>query len=1430
MQIRRRQSEKTQAAPQPETQRKPMRSTSAQHSPAWAESMGVQPVPALQTKLTINEPGDVYEQEADAVAEQVMTMPDRTLQRTCACGGDAGEDSECEACKARRQGLQRQSTPEEEESPVQTKRLRVMRQATPEEEEPPIQTKRLRVMRQATPEEEEPPVQTKRLRVMRQATPEEEEPPVQTKRSGGGGSTEAPSSVRVAINRPGQPLSASTRAFMEPRFGRDFRDVRVHTDSQAADSARDISARAYTVGQDVVFGSGEYRPGSRDGDRLIAHELTHVVQQNGSAVLPYREPDEERIQRFGSIMDWAIDQLPDVVGDILDDIDEAGGVFEYIEKILGDVFDSIFGGLQDGAESIGDLLETFRTLYTSVTSLVAAIASNDRETFVQAVVDLTNALEKIVGDVWGGLELLLAPVGTFLDGVLETLDQPIEDWIESIAGSVWRTIVNIGRVIWDHTDFIRDAPLISEAWDAVRDWLGITGPDTYDSVVRWIEGKISDVWQGIKGGLSGVINTIRNVASTIRDVIALENIHAMRDKIIEWIGFVRQMALNLGDGDGAASNQDILRDILIPAIESGADFLRSLVMDAGQWFAGLIGQLTDKVIGFLDTVGAHSILREVVPELFAWVKGAVNDLSEWAQSTIVNVFNIVGDSITGLASYIRPVLDTLINLVSTVADLIGNLPNLLSSAWNAIPEWIREPIKDFVLNQVLGRIPIFSQIIANPDVWTQLQEAAMTILRQIFVTGDLMGAAWTFFETLLDVLNFPLELAEQVIVKAANVFSSIINDPIGFLTNMLEAVKLGFGNFFSRFPDHLLNGLQTWLLGQAAEAGIEPPTDWSLASIFQFVLDVLGINIDLIWERLALKIGDERVAQIRRVIDTLSGAWEWISIAINDGIGALWEKIQEKLSELWDQVIEGVTDYIVGQIIEKVTEKILTMFDPSGIMAVINSIIAVYNAIQSFIEYFTEMLEIVNKVLDGIQNVIDGVLDGAAAYLENALADAIPIAIGFLANQVGLGNLGEKLKEMIEKARGYVIRAVDWLIDQALRIGGALLGSVQSGVKSLVEWWRQTRDFKGEDGVPHVISFQRAGGSYKVIVESDPVAVEEFLNTQSSALNDITDQEKKTARQSHITNARQVLTQIRALVYPDQNQTAAIPQTDVEAQIAALLGQLSQHLQPLMGADSDKPVPNMVFLPGFSNSQASSPTKVHYLFAGLGNHEDGTGTPKGENRPNAYLALEAQGTSVNWALFHILNEKLGGKGVESNLIIMPEKENKRYEHIFEKKLKIWYKENKVLWMQAEFTPHNTKFDQPSYQYIHTFEAEGGVMEYQGNQWQPSPDPELRASFPKVTVEHPYKDEPIKINLVFRAYQEGDQVPLNTESGRMQVAKSTLETTFDQAIQQGITYFHDMEDLASSIATALQQDGKGDTWIDGQQGKIRKASIDFDTSE
>jgi hypothetical protein len=139
--------------------------------------------------------------------------------------------------------------------------------------------------------------------------PEEEEETAQAKVDGGSAPPFSPSleSGISSIRGGGQPLSESTRSFFEPCFGADFSSFRVHNDSNASQLASSINAKAFTFRKDVVFGSGQHEPETSEGKKLMAHELTHVVQQTGNSrnadiVSPSPDPGNPSIGNTGKYL------------------------------------------------------------------------------------------------------------------------------------------------------------------------------------------------------------------------------------------------------------------------------------------------------------------------------------------------------------------------------------------------------------------------------------------------------------------------------------------------------------------------------------------------------------------------------------------------------------------------------------------------------------------------------------------------------------------------------------------------------------------------------------------------------------------------------------------------------------------------------------------------------------------------------------------------------------------------------------------------------------------------------------------------------------------------------------------------------------------------------------------------------------------------
>ena len=272
----------------------------------------------IQTTLTVGGAGDRYEQEADRVAEQVVSS-----QRSRPMGAPSATGQP---------GVQRQG----EEEEVQTKPLAAtitpVIQRQMEEEE--VQTKPL-VQRQV--EEEE--VQTKPL-VQRQGEEEEvQAKPLLQRQTHADGSFEAGSSLekRLAAQKGGgSPLPEAVRGDMESRFGTTFSGVRIHTDAAAVQMNRELSAQAFTHGRDIYVRPDKYDPGAEAGKKLLAHELTHVIQQSGrgdriarwgkGASAPYgtshKELTKEAVQDLDKTVKTSYgDELLEYLGGHADDMD-----------------------------------------------------------------------------------------------------------------------------------------------------------------------------------------------------------------------------------------------------------------------------------------------------------------------------------------------------------------------------------------------------------------------------------------------------------------------------------------------------------------------------------------------------------------------------------------------------------------------------------------------------------------------------------------------------------------------------------------------------------------------------------------------------------------------------------------------------------------------------------------------------------------------------------------------------------------------------------------------------------------------------------------------------------------------------------------------------------------------------------------------------
>jgi hypothetical protein len=235
----------------------------------------------IQAKLDVSQPGDPYEQEADQVAESVMRIPEQQVLPSAHPGTAPADNSDvqrqCSSCVEEGDQLQRQAIPVLEEPEEKELPAPVEEEISPTEEtantEPILANLELN---------DDPVI----VHFARSVEGMGKERSGSLPSPGEDGSLEPEDTMMeegvgtLLQASAGQPLDSSVRRFLEPRFGVDFSQVRVHTGTEAAASAKTLEAQAYTVGRNIVFGVGRYQPATVMGKRLLAHELTHVVQQS----------------------------------------------------------------------------------------------------------------------------------------------------------------------------------------------------------------------------------------------------------------------------------------------------------------------------------------------------------------------------------------------------------------------------------------------------------------------------------------------------------------------------------------------------------------------------------------------------------------------------------------------------------------------------------------------------------------------------------------------------------------------------------------------------------------------------------------------------------------------------------------------------------------------------------------------------------------------------------------------------------------------------------------------------------------------------------------------------------------------------------------------------------------------------------------------
>ncbi|MCI5141832.1 MAG: hypothetical protein D3909_08935, partial [Candidatus Electrothrix sp. ATG1] len=346
--------------------------------------------------------------------------------------------------------------------------------------------------------------------------------------------------------------------------------------------------------------------------------------------------------------------------------------------------------------------------------------------------------------------------------------------------------------------------------------------------------------------------------------------------------------------------------------------------------------------------------------------------------------------------------------------------------------------------------------------------------------------------------------------------SAIVTDPIGFIGNIITAVKKGIGLFQKNINKHLVGGLISWLTGAMADVPIQLPAKFDLKGILSLVLQILGLTWERIRSKLVKRLGE-------RVVKVTETSVDIIRRLITEGPMALWEMIKTKAGEIKNQIMEGIRNWVIFNVIKQGIIKLISFLNPAG--AIVQAILAIYNTVMFFVENWQRIVDFVKSVFDSIGNIAMGKISAAATFIERAMAMTIPIIMNFLARLLGLSGIGKAVSKIIKKVRKPIDKIVDKVIDKVVKMARKMLKKGKAGVNAaankIIAFVFPKHRFKaGEKS--HQISFKGKLPKATVMVNSKP-------KTLTNLLNGLVAKPENSGKKSTVKNARTKLKQLDKL-------------------------------------------------------------------------------------------------------------------------------------------------------------------------------------------------------------------------------------------------------------------------------------------------------------
>jgi hypothetical protein len=288
-------------------------------------------------------------------------------------------------------------------------------------------------------------------------------------------------------------------------------------------------------------------------------------------------------------------------------------------------------------------------------------------------------------------------------------------------------------------------------------------------------------------------------------------------------------------------------------------------------------------------------------------------------------------------------------------------------------------------------------------------------------------------KAIINTIRELVAMLKNVLARVAGVVGQIIKAPVRFLGNLIDGIKSGINRFKDNFVAHLRKGLLSWLFGALAEGGVELPETFDLKGVIKLLASLFGLTWRNIRDRIVKQIGEKAMAAVETGVDIFQ------KLAAG-GVGALWEMLLEKLGDIKEMILDQVKDFVQSKIVTAGITWLISLLNPAA--AFIKACKLIYDVVMFFVNNASRIAKFVNTILDSVADIVRGNISGVAAKIEDVLSQMVPIIIGFLASVIGLGGIGQKIREIVQKLQKPVNQALDFVIKTGLKLAGPVIRGI----------------------------------------------------------------------------------------------------------------------------------------------------------------------------------------------------------------------------------------------------------------------------------------------------------------------------------------------------------------------------------------------------